>query len=122
MGPSLQMSYPLPRNGSKFKDRQGAQSGFEDTASLPHCPLDATGSEEFCFSGRSGEVPPPVSPALPSALLRQGIARLILLYQSPGQWGGRPAGVGYGLPQLIQTTVSKSSDISSQRSSPSRLH
>lgn len=28
-----------------------------------------------------------MSPALPSALLRQGFACLILLYQSPGQWG-----------------------------------
>ena len=103
--------------GSKLVKKHSEDKGFEDTVSLPRCPLDATSSEEFCFPGRRGEVPPPVSPALPSALLRQGFARLILLYQSPGQWGADLLG-GCGLPQLIQTTVSKSRDVSS----PSRLH
>ena len=86
---------PGSKNGSPGKEHS-QDKGFEDTASLPCCPLDATSSEEFCFPGRSGEVPPPVSPALPSALLRQGVACLILLYQSPGQWGADLLGWGVG--------------------------
>ena len=73
--------------GSKPVKEHSQDKGPEDTVSLPHCHMDATSSGEFSFPGRWGEVPPPGVPCTAPTLLGQGFACLILLYQSPGQWG-----------------------------------
>ena len=82
---------PAPQEWLQVQSQSKSTVRTKDlrTVSLPHCPLDATSSGEFSFPGRWGEVPPP-HPGVPCtapALLGQGFACLILLYQSPGQWG-----------------------------------
>lgn len=57
--PACKRATPSPgmAPGSKLVKEHSQDKGFEDTVSLPRCPLDATSSEEFCFLGRWGRSP-----------------------------------------------------------------